>query len=511
MSKQREYDEVAPNASSMIESMRSYGYTLQAAVADLIDNSVAAAARTVELQFHWSGSASWVSILDDGNGMTEAELRNAMRLGSKSPLEERDPTDLGRFGLGLKTASLSQCRRLTVASRPPGQRSSVRRWDLDYLQQQDVRGWRLLKRAFPGSEPLLERLDDLEQGTVVLWEVLDQLVGDARVGDPRAHQHFLGRVEDVEEHLAMVFHRYLRRAGSRLKITVNGHKVEAWDPFLEHHSATQRTPEERLPIPDYEKPIRVRGYVLPHKDRLGDPEHRAASGPRGWNAQQGFYLYRNKRLIVPGSWLGLGAGRPWTKEEHYKLARIRIDIPNSMDHLWQLDVRKSTARPPLHLRERLKGLAQTVRQDARAVFAHRGKYRQRPTREEYARPWKARRKAGATVYRIDRNHPVVSALLQSVPPEASRNLEAAFRIIEETVPVDQIWLDATETPDQTPQPFHGSTNKQIRYLIEIAYQALRRNRNASHEEAVELLLRCEEFSGEETRAIIATLVPKEAS
>ncbi len=490
--------------------MRSYGYTLPAALADLIDNSIAAAASTVELRFHWSGADSWVSILDDGSGMSEAALRDAMRLGSRSPLEERDPHDLGRFGLGLKTASLSQCRRLTVASKPADGSRSVRRWDLDYLQQRDVQGWRLLTNPSPGSEQLLGGLDDFEHGTLVLWEALDRLVGKARVDDEKVHKHFLKLVEDVEKHLAMVFHRYLGSVRSRLRIIINEQELDGWDPFVERHSATQRTPEENLLISGHKEAVQVQGHVLPHKDRLGDNEHRKASGPRGWNAQQGFYLYRNRRLIVPGSWLGLGGSRPWTKEEHYKLARIRIDIPNSMDHLWQLDVKKSTARVPLQARARLKGLAQTVRRDARAVFAHRGKYRRRKTREEYDRPWKAGRRSGATVYRINRDHPIISALLQSVGTETSKDLEAAFRIIEETVPVEQIWLDAAERPDETSRPFHGSTNRQLRALIVVAYKALRRNRKASHKEAVQLLLRCEEFAGKEPRAIIATLAAEDS-
>ena len=111
------FDDVAPDASAMIESMRAYGYTLSPAIADLIDNRISAGCTTVWLQFHWAGADSWIRLSDDGRGMTETELRDAMRLGSQSPLEERCSADLGRFGLGLKTASLSQCRRLSVVSR----------------------------------------------------------------------------------------------------------------------------------------------------------------------------------------------------------------------------------------------------------------------------------------------------------------------------------------------------------------------------------------------------------
>lgn len=499
------YEEVPPDASSMIESMRAYGYTLSTAIADLIDNSIAAHCRTVWLRFHWSGADSWVTILDDGDGMEESRLSNAMKLGSQSPLENRDPADLGRFGLGLKTASLSQCRRLTVVSKTSSSGPCVRRWDLDYLSRPDVEGWNLLTTAEPGSEERVASLEQLQKGTVVLWERLDRIVGDAGKDDARIRGHFLRLVEDVESHLAMVFHRFLSGPQPRLKIMVNGNPVVAWDPFLESHPATQTTPEDIIELPGHSEPIRVKGFVLPHKDRLGEEAHSAASGPAGWNAQQGFYLYRNERLIVPASWLGLGAGRPWTQEEHYKLARIRLDIPNSMDHLWHLDVKKSSAHPPPQVSERLKGLAQTVRQQARAVFSHRGKYRQRETKREFTRAWKTVRKSGVRVYRIDRKHPTLEALLSSIPSECSDPLEAALTIIEETVPVEQIWLDTAERPEETAAAFHGSTSSQVRGVIQLAYNALRLNRNCNHEEAVELLLSSEEFAGEESQAIIASL------
>jgi hypothetical protein len=161
------FELIEPNAPAMIESMRSVGYTAQAAVADLVDNSIAARARNVWATFHWDGVDSFVSITDDGWGMDEGSLTEAMRLGSRSPLEEREPSDMGRFGLGLKTASFSQCRRLTVWTRVSGQAGlSVRCWDLDYVDH--AREWRLLKVAPPGPTARYAQLEELDSGTVVV-------------------------------------------------------------------------------------------------------------------------------------------------------------------------------------------------------------------------------------------------------------------------------------------------------------------------------------------------------
>lgn len=498
------YDDVAPD-KTMIESMRACGYTLATAIADLIDNSIAARCETVWIDAHWEGRSSWLTIADDGVGMSEDELLNAMRLGSMNPRLDRNPADLGRFGLGLKTASLSQCRRLTVLSRQQeGSVINVRRWDLDYLARPDVEGWQLLRAPHPDSKADTSRIEESQSGTLVLWEVLDRIVQNADPGDKRVRSHFLAMVDEVEQHLAMVFHRYLDGPRPRLHIVINGHEVEPWDPFLSTHTATQPTAIERIPLQGHEQLITVRGYVLPHKDKLGDDNHRRASGPGGWNAQQGFYLYRNERLIVAGNWLGLGGTRPWTKEEHYKLARIQLDIPNSMDHLWHLDVKKSHATPPPQVRERLTGLAQGVRQNARSVFAHRGRYGTRTRRDEAQRPWKPGKRGGRVIYKIDREHPVVKAVLAEVGTTKPA-FEAMLRIIEETVPVQQIWLDAAESPEDTAAPFHGAQSTERRVVITTAYDAVRRNFGLTHQETVERLCCWEEFSDDETLAILATL------
>ncbi|MEZ4266637.1 MAG: ATP-binding protein [Myxococcota bacterium] len=505
------YDEVAPNASAMIESMRAYGYTLATAIADLIDNSIAAGCSKVWLDTWWSGAASWITITDDGHGMSEAELRDAMRLGSRSPVDERTAADLGRFGLGMKTASLAQCRRLTVVSRRAAGSRHVRRWDLDHLSSKAVSGWQLLRTVHPDSTANLDRFEELEHGTAVIWEVLDRVVQSADKDDATLRAHFLRSVEEVEVHLGMVFHRYLGGPRPRLEILVNGHAVQPWDPFVENHPATTPTPQELIALPDHKAPIVVRGFVLPHKDKLGDAEHAAASGPAGWNAQQGFYLYRNERLIVAGSWLGLGGGRPWTKEEHYKLARIRLDVPNSMDHLWHLDVKKSHATPPPLVRERLLGLAQSIRQSAREVYAHRGRYGARAVKQEFQRPWKVLRQGGRTVYRIDRKHPLVATILGASEPVSPDTVEAVLRIVEETVPIQQIWLDSSESPQDTSAPFAGTSSQERRHVLAVAYAAIQRNRGLNHRQTVDVLLGCEEFADDEAHAIIATLGDKQAT
>ena len=180
----------------MLEALRGLGYSTATALADLIDNSIAARAETVHLQFVWAGPTSAIHILDDGEGMDAGELDRAMRLGERSPLEARAAHDLGRFGLGLKTASLSQCRRLTVACRKYAQTCCLR-WDLDEIARRLDDGWYLLEDAAEGSAVHLQALEKQPQGTLVLWEVLDRIV------TPEFHeQDFLDLIDRVEQHLA---------------------------------------------------------------------------------------------------------------------------------------------------------------------------------------------------------------------------------------------------------------------------------------------------------------------
>lgn len=497
-SQEPEFDLVAPDASAMIESLRAFGYNLPTAIADLIDNSISAGAQNIWLTFRWLGPDSYISLADDGTGMSSEALVNAMRAGSKSPLDARDRSDLGRFGLGLKTASFSQCRRLTVASREEKKPVAVRRWDLDHVK--NVRDWQLLRSAADGSGERLAEAEKLEHGTVVLWEQMDRLVDGTSKDNQTDSKRFLDQIDEVERHLAMVFHRFLKGKNA-IKIFINGktaaQQVEAWDPFLENESATQTEPLEV--IKSRSGNVSVQAFVLPHHDRLSSDAHKGAAGPAGWNAQQGFYVYRNERLLVAGDWLGLG----FTKEEHYKLARIRIDIPNTADADWDIDVKKSSARPPGNLRTRLKWIADEARKKAVAVYRHRGNLGAARVTGPSDPVWNAGTRAGRTVYSVNREHPLVKRLLD-VPKEQRQVAVAMLRLLEETVPIQRIWIDTTEKPDTHARPFEQVVDKEVAEVIRQVYAALTAS-GTPGPEAWERIRHMEAFSAH--AHVIESLIP----
>ena len=473
-----DFDIASPKPEALIESLRAFGYSTPAAIADLVDNSLSAGARNVWIDCHWAGSRSWFRVRDDGSGMTEAELKEAMRAGSQSPREVRAATDLGRFGLGLKTASFSQCRRLTVASRK-AKVSSIRQWDLDVVVRSSE--WRLLKAVSDETAGLLEIPGDA--GTAVVWQNVDRVVGDVSVDDPRARDRFLRIEEDIERHLGSTFHRFLSGPGS-LSIYMNGNQVRPWDPFMTTHPATQPMPEETLWFQD--QAITVKPFILPHHSKLSTEEQRLGAGSAGWNAQQGFYIYRNRRLIVAGSWLGLGL----QKEEHAKLARIRVDLPNTLDEAWQLDVRKASARPPGPIRDDFRRIARASRDRAVEVYRFRGKAIARSSTAGTSFVWNSQDIRGKIHYRLNRAHPAVAALLGSQATPAIR--AAALRLVEETVPVPLIGIDHSESGLRQAGPLEGCSISEIEALIDTVRASLAGS-GLSPQRITQMLLSTEPF------------------
>lgn len=362
--------QVVPRARRTLTSLRNLGYDLRHAVADIVDNSVSANATTVDVSFHFDGMRSWIRISDDGHGMSGDQLTEAFRYGSE---REYTRTELGRFGFGLKSASTSQCRKLTVVSRAdtPGAPLEARQLDLDHINQ--VNDWQIFDLR-PDEVPEAAR-SALGQtsGTVVLWEDLDHVLQYKDSFGGWAKKQLIASAEDVDEHLGMVFHRFLAGevAGRQpLRITVNGTPVEAWDPFCRSESSTSALEEEDVAVHSPAGGIvHLSPYVLPHQTQFSSPAAwKRASGPKSWNRQQGFYIYRANRLIQSGGWCRLRAG-----DEHVKLARVSLEFYPELDNAFGLNVAKASVTLPKSLRD---ALAPSVSAWCRAADAA---YRQKQT------------------------------------------------------------------------------------------------------------------------------------
>lgn len=466
-----DWDIAEPHADALVESLRSFGYSPQAAVADLVDNSISAGARHIDVTFYWAGSASWVAIQDDGMGMDEPTLVNAMRPGTRSPLEVRNEADLGRFGLGLKTASFSQARELTVVSRTgAATEPAIRRWDLDVVAT--TREWRLLRSASTSVPSLASAT-----GTTVLWTKCDRLVGDVQAEDESAQRRFLSIASEVEKHLGATFHRFMV-GRSKVRLRMNGREIPPWDPFMEQHSATQKLPSDTLVCQG--EIVQVTPYVLPHRSKLSDVEQESGAGPKGWNPQQGFYLYRGGRLLVMGDWLSVGGA----KDEHTKLARIRVDFPASLDLLWQVDVKKSSARVPGPLRQDLTRIARATRNQAEKVYRQRGQVVSRSKGDDFVLAWhQIKTRDGETRYRVNRKHPVIESLFASTADR--RSAERAIRFVEETIPTTMIGVSIASSLDRQPTPF-GQDASEVEVLLTSVHANLVSAGVASHDAVARL-------------------------
>jgi len=455
------FDLAPPGPSELFESLRAFGYDLPTALADIIDNSITAGARHVRINFLWQGRDSRITIVDDGSGMTEERLTQAMRAGSNHPGQPRAEHDLGRFGLGMKTASFSQCRVLTVLTRTNGSSHAVRRWDLDYLAELGQGEWRLLKGDDLLTPEDLGLLGE-SSGTALFWDRLDHVVGDVEEGDEMAASQFRLAIDRVRDHLAMTFHEFMT-GDQPLTITLCGTPILPWDPFfLADRSLTTALDEERYQTDGIA--MTIKPFILPHHSRITPEDHHRLAGPAGWNAHQGFYIYRNRRLLVAGDWLGLGM----QKEEHVKLARIRVDLPNTADQSWQIDVKKSRATPPVALRRDLTRIARLTRSRAKEVYRFKARTmaREHPGREVLL--WDYVRHRNRVSYRIRREHPLVSKVLATCPDKAP--LLALLAMIEESIPAPHIAHVLHEQPHSMRAPFEGDKDALLAAMAEV-YQA----------------------------------------
>ena len=448
--------EVPPKASVLVESLRDIGYSLHTAVSDVIDNSLTAGARTIELLAETHTEIPAIGILDNGTGMTEAELLEAMRPGSRSPLEVRTVTDLGRFGLGLKTASFSQCRRLTVVTRRAGV-TSCAVWDLDTVAARDK--WIVELPESVARIPWSERL--AADGTLVVWQKLDRLVGPAGRRDRRDLVRLL---YETAVHVAFVFHRFLSgredREG-RVEISLNGLELRPFDPFHSHHPATQHHQKETFALAGRE--IRIRPVTLPHHDKVSKSDWTRYGGPEGYVKNQGFYLYRNRRLIVHGTWFGLARQLELTK-----LCRVRIDMPSSLDAEWKIDVKKAWAQPPPPVRERLRRIIDRIGVPSKRTYTVRGS---RLAGDSRLPVWTRSQDKNRISYGLNIEHPLFAAFKDRLDPEKADEFRKVVELIVSTLPFEALFADVSASAESVVRTALAPDD--FKAIVEATWRALR--------------------------------------
>ena len=514
----------APPSAWILESLRALGYSAATAAADIVDNSVSAGAKKIWLANGMAPNPtdSYVAFADNGSGMSEARLEEAMRAGSRDPRSMLGTGELGRFGLGMKSASLSQGRRLTVWSKSLGSEPSVCQWDLDRIDD-----WQLFKSPLPIDGQHLAHileltgLDKLVSGTVVMWSNLDRFLeinatDQAELGlvaeeDLSAEEVMARKVHGMLEHVGQVFHRFLTPQGSepaRLevsKIFSDGsvYPVAAWDPFLETagfaSGKTQNLPQQRV-LRGQRGEATIRPVILPHRTDLPDETWSMLSGHGSLIGLQGFYVYREDRLISIGGWLGLDL----SSDDPYKLARIAINLRNTADAQWKVTVDKSSVQIPAAAARLLTTIASAARKHSAEVYRGRPRGPKVPGKSRSDAPvpiWKRHQHESEgrrrTTFQINRAHPMVKEAAKD-----PRRLAELLNAVEGGVPYAEIRISLGDRDVEIAGVPDIATAKQH---LQEAVEILKR----SDEKRCQTLLRIAEsvepFSIEEYRAGVSQL------
>ena len=425
-----------PTADVLMTSMRAMGYSFESAVADIIDNSISAHASKISVRFPVDPAECFVAICDNGDGMTPEELFDAMKYGSENKRDGRSSDDLGRFGLGLKSASLSQCRKLSVVSKKNGTVSAFI-WDLDVIEEK--REWYVIECLADEIKEIRfsDYLDNVESGTVVLWENFDVL----EKSSGNVYAVLNSGMSSTADYLSLIFHRFLNRKDkSAVTIMVNNRVLDGFDPFLEYHNKTNVRREMKISVPDSsgtEHIVTVQPYILPFQKDLSAEDKRKSGGIENYRSKQGFYIYRNERLIVWGTWFNRH------RDELTKYARIRVDIPNSLDDIWGIDIKKQNATIPVSIRKRLTKAVD----DAMDISVRNQTYRGRTSKVDDEKDYiwdRVSQRGNLYTYRVNRQSGIYEMVRNKISEEAQPYLDMLIEEIENNVPYQQIYIDKSQ-------------------------------------------------------------------
>lgn len=459
--------ESIPEARLLLMSLRSVGYTEETAIADIIDNSISADATSIHINFDWNKQK--IIISDNGKGMDKESLIRNMRIGSADSTVLRKVKDLGRFGMGMKTAAFSLGKRLTVVTKS-GSKYSNASWDLDTVTEI---GWKLLIQE---DEELAEYYPLIkDEGTVVVIEKLDRLIDSINLS--KSKSRFYRIINRTEKHISLTFHRFMEEEG--ISLYLQGNLIAAWNPFVLENRATEEKPEEYCYSDDGNHLVVIQPYILPHKTKFVSKEdYDKAGGFKGWNFHQGIYVYRNKRLIVYGTWFDYVK-----KEPAYNLARIKLDINSDSDELWSIDIKKSTASLPLFVKDTVEHIIDVTVENSARVYNSRGTYSRNSTVPNLSYVWEQRKVNGRYSFHINKKHILLTKIKEQLDDQGKEALAAYLALVENFAPFMMSGVTATL---QGTTGSHKTDISSIEYRAEISelkrYMALFKEQGFTSEE-----------------------------
>lgn len=480
-----------PSPAILMNSMRSIGYSFKAAVADILDNSISASAKNTWIYFPaYDCGNLYLAILDDGFGMSKSELFNAMKYGSEK--EFYGEKDLGRFGIGLKSASLSQCKVLTVLSKKDSKINAYR-WDLDAVKDE----WECLELTESEMQecPCYEKLEELSQGTLVLWQNFDIAY---KKSNGHTYEYLSEKLEESEEHLRLIFHRFMSRKTNPVSFYINDDKLTGYDPFLENHSKTDPKKPSEIPV-TYEENgvekkayIRVQQYILPHQNDLDKKDIELLGGIEALKDNQGFFVYRNDRLIIYGTWFRLSSR--YVNNELYKYGRIKVDIPNSLDEIWDIDIKKQNAVIPKNIINLLRKSVMNVCEISKEKTGKRARLE---SDADSAGIWtKNVSRNGKDIFHINTHAPFIKGFLDSFRDEDRAKILRFIDVISSNLPFDDIYVSVCNKNNET-EADEGINDSLIMMGIE-QFHTIKETRQCSDDVALEKLCKYPPFNDERT-------------
>jgi len=425
------YEDVTPNPEYLIKSIAEQGYSLESALADLIDNSISANANQVEVLIKTDEEPFILYLTDNGDGMDEKTLKTSMHFPSTSPDTSRKSDDLGRFGLGMKTASFSQTRKFTVLARKKGTTQyQARTWDLEALKDNK---WQLIVNSQAEIEKIVSAYkkqsnDNLgqfkihEPNVIIVWYGLYKY--EEYLEEENRRKALKREITEVTtDHLSLVFHRFMESKKQHLKLRVNNKQLQPFNPF----------PEKNLRSVEFKQKgfgndsIKLEGFILPSYSIEETNESNITKWTTKYRSlldMEGIYIYRANRIILFGGWNGLIKKAP-----RLQLARLRVEIGNGVDHLLHLNVAKSQVIIPHDLKDAFESYINELKDEAKKEFFNRG-VNKFPKKSQSQESLFVRNPSNKGVLlEVNSEFPIVTQLQQELSTQGQAQLKILLKMI----------------------------------------------------------------------------------